>query len=301
LYGRSWCVDCRFHLVGEMANYRSHIPDVCPKHGVPFERMTSRTGGTFFAHVKAYGGLCYPPKEPLTRFECSECGEYRRQRTVPADGICQYCRATKHKPQNLPVKLSDELVVTSAVQRRLIKRAETETPKVRILRVSDAIPKYIFIPFVISSIPLAYLWLGAFLESSRGELAFLFFAFIPVWCIVPPVLVILILQLITRKPRARRRLLIDEKVRRLAEQRRLEIEERQIFYASAEWSMLRKRAISEQGRMCAMCKKYIEDEVDITVDHIRPRSKSPHLALSEYNLQVLCRRCNSRKGARDWY
>lgn len=278
-----------------MANYRSHVPDVCPKHGVPFERMTSRTGGTFFAHRRAYGKLCYPPKEPLTCFECSECGEYRRQRTVPSDGICQYCRATEHKPQNVPVKLSDELVVTSAVQKMLIKRAKAGTPKARILRVSDAISKYIFIPFVITSFPLAFLWF------SDTELVSLFFVFVPVWCIVPPLLVILMLQLITRKPRAKRRLLIDEKVRQLAEQRRLEIEERQIFYASAEWSMLRKKAISEQGRICAMCKKYIEDEADITVDHIRPRSKSPHLALSEYNLQILCRQCNSRKGARDWY
>lgn len=281
-----------------MTNYRSRVPDVCPKHGVPFERMTSRTGGTFFAHRRAYGKLCYPPKQPLTRFECAECGEYRRQRTVPSDGICQYCRATKHKPPNLPVNLSDELVVTSAVQKRLIKKAKTETPKARILRVSDAISKYIFIPFVITSFPLAILWFRDILSS---ELGLLFFAFIAAWCIVPPLLVILMLQLITRKPRARRRLIIDEKVRRLAEQRRLEIEERQIFYASAEWSMLRKKAISEQGRICAMCKKYIEDEADITVDHIRPRSKSPHLALSEYNLQILCRQCNSRKGARDWY
>jgi hypothetical protein len=281
-----------------MANYRSHIPDVCPKHGVPFERMASRTGGTFFAHPKAYGKLCYPPKEPLTRFRCAECGKWRRQRIVPSNGICQYCRATKRKPQNLPVKLSDELVVTSAVQKRLIKKAEAEIPKPRILRVSDTVSKYIFIPFVITSLPLAILWFSDILSS---ELGLLFFVFLAAWCIVPPVLVILMLQLITRKPRARRRLLIDEKVRRLAEIRRLDIEKRQIFYASAEWLILRKKVIAEQGRICAICKKYIKDEADITVDHIRPRSKSPNLALSEYNLQILCRQCNASKGAKDWY
>jgi len=277
-----------------MTNYRNHAPDVCPKHGVPFERMTSRkTGFSFFAHVTRYGGLCYPPKQPLTRFRCAECGKWRRQRTTPSNGICQYCRATKRKPQNLPIKLSDELVVTTAVQKMLIKKAKAKTPKARILRVTDAISKYIFIPFVITSFPLAFLWFG--------KLAPLFFVFIPVWCLVPPVLVILMLQLITRNPRVRRRLLVDEKIRQLAEKRRSDIEERQIFYQSAEWLTLRKKVIAEQGRICAICKEYIKDEVDITVDHIRPRSKSPYLALSQDNLQILCRKCNSGKGAKDWY
>jgi 5-methylcytosine-specific restriction endonuclease McrA len=184
-------------------------------------------------------------------------------------------------------------VVTTAVQKMLIKKAKAKTPKARILRVTDAISKYIFIPFVITSFPLAFLWFG--------KLAPLFFVFIPVWCLVPPVLVILMLQLITRNPRVRRRLLVDEKIRQLAEKRRSDIEERQIFYQSAEWLTLRKKVIAEQGRICAICKEYIKDEVDITVDHIRPRSKSPYLALSQDNLQILCRKCNSGKGAKDWY
>jgi 5-methylcytosine-specific restriction endonuclease McrA len=32
------------------------------------------------------------------------------------------------------------------------------------------------------------------------------------------------------------------------------------------------------------------------VDHIKPRSKYPHLALRESNLQVLCEACNLGKG-----
>jgi len=281
-----------------MANYRSHVPDVCPKHGVPFERMTSRTGGTFFAHSKGYGKLCYPPKPPLIGFRCAECGKWRRQREAPSNGICQYCRAAKRKPQNVPIKLSDELVVTTAVQKKLTKIAETDTPKARILRVSDAMPKYIFIPFLVTGLPLAILWFRDILASDLG---ILFFVFLAVWCFGLPISIMLTFESIAKKPRAIRQLLVGEKVRQLAEIRRLDIEERQRFLASPEWSILRKKAISELGRTCAMCKKYIKDEADITVDHIRPRSKSPHLALSEHNLQILCRKCNSKKGAKDWY
>ena len=37
----------------------------------------------------------------------------------------------------------------------------------------------------------------------------------------------------------------------------------------------------------------------LQVDHIKPRSKFPHLALEISNLQVLCRDCNLGKGNRD--
>ena len=95
--------------------------------------------------------------------------------------------------------------------------------------------------------------------------------------------------------------MIDQKVHQIAEKRRIDIEERQIFYGSAEWLTLRKKVIAEQGRVCAICKKYIRDDIDITVDHIKPRSKNPHLALRKENLRVLCRQCNSSKGAKDSY
>jgi 5-methylcytosine-specific restriction endonuclease McrA len=35
------------------------------------------------------------------------------------------------------------------------------------------------------------------------------------------------------------------------------------------------------------------------VDHIKPRSRFPHLELSLDNLQVLCAACNVGKGNRD--
>lgn len=36
------------------------------------------------------------------------------------------------------------------------------------------------------------------------------------------------------------------------------------------------------------------------VDHIKPKSKFPHLKLIFHNLQVLCRACNKLKGDHDY-
>jgi len=247
------------------------------------------------AHRTAHGGLCFPPKQPQTRFRCVECTKFRYQCDVPANGICQYCRAKKRRPKNLPVNLTNELVVTTSVQKKITKVAKDQVPKERFLRISDTISKYAFIPFVLTSFPLAFLWF------SKGELGGLIFPFILVWCLLPPYLISILLNLVTRKPRAIRRLLIDERLIQIAEKRRADIEERQTFYTSSEWLILRKNVIAKQGRVCATCRKYIRDEADITIDHIRPRSKHPHLSLIEENLQVLCRSCNSAKGATDLY
>jgi 5-methylcytosine-specific restriction endonuclease McrA len=37
---------------------------------------------------------------------------------------------------------------------------------------------------------------------------------------------------------------------------------------------------------------------DITVDHAKPRSKFPELAMSIDNLLLACRKCNSSKGGK---
>jgi hypothetical protein len=37
------------------------------------------------------------------------------------------------------------------------------------------------------------------------------------------------------------------------------------------------------------------------VDHVKPRSKYPELALDLDNLQILCAACNTRKGDRDYH
>ena len=48
---------------------------------------------------------------------------------------------------------------------------------------------------------------------------------------------------------------------------------------------------------CCWCDKHQSEEgVELSVDHIRPRSNGGATTMD--NLQTLCRRCNSKKGAR---
>lgn len=92
---------------------------------------------------------------------------------------------------------------------------------------------------------------------------------------------------------------VGGRVRELAEARRRRIEEMKQFYSCSEWKFLRRQVIHEQGEVCSECGQTILNKCDVTVDHIRARSKYPHLALKKTNLRVLCRICNSRKGDSD--
>jgi len=68
------------------------------------------------------------------------------------------------------------------------------------------------------------------------------------------------------------------------------------FYDSNEWRQLRYRALKQYGRKCACCGS---DAGPFHVDHIKPRSLFPLLALDIKNLQVLCKSCNLGKGNTD--
>jgi hypothetical protein len=69
------------------------------------------------------------------------------------------------------------------------------------------------------------------------------------------------------------------------------------FYSSQKWRRLRyevmREHIGKNGRTCAACHAKNIDEVH--VDHIRPRSKFPELALEKSNMQILCKSCNLGK------
>ncbi len=66
------------------------------------------------------------------------------------------------------------------------------------------------------------------------------------------------------------------------------------FYNSHEWKRLRLKAFEAYGTKCQCCGRF-PPEVILDVDHIKPRSKFPELALDLKNLQILCRDCNQGK------
>jgi len=68
------------------------------------------------------------------------------------------------------------------------------------------------------------------------------------------------------------------------------------FLRSLEWRELRQKVIERYGAKCMCCGYTSNDKSRIHVDHIKPRSLYPSLALDFENLQVLCRACNKAKG-----
>lgn len=68
------------------------------------------------------------------------------------------------------------------------------------------------------------------------------------------------------------------------------------FLDSPAWQALRYRVIKHFGRVCMACRA---TNVEIHVDHIKPRSKHPALALEFSNLQILCKACNLGKSNTD--
>lgn len=71
------------------------------------------------------------------------------------------------------------------------------------------------------------------------------------------------------------------------------------FYRSTAWRQLRYLALKNTDGSCQCCGARASDGVQLHVDHVIPRYKAPHLALSLDNLQVLCGDCNIGKGAWD--
>lgn len=72
------------------------------------------------------------------------------------------------------------------------------------------------------------------------------------------------------------------------------------FFSSREWLELRYEVLRKHGKECMLCGA---KNKTIHVDHIKPRSKFPHLAMDINNLQVLCCDCNLGKGNKhqdDW-
>lgn len=79
---------------------------------------------------------------------------------------------------------------------------------------------------------------------------------------------------------------------RPAPRRQLSSEE---FYRSPEWRAVRYQALKLHGARCQCCGVTPAHGKVMHVDHIKPRSKFPHLELTLSNLQVLCEDCNMGK------
>lgn len=71
------------------------------------------------------------------------------------------------------------------------------------------------------------------------------------------------------------------------------------FLETRDWLELRYRVLKKHNGWCQLCGHKGSPDNPIQVDHIKPRSTHPHLAVTESNLQVLCRHCNLGKSNRD--
>lgn len=67
------------------------------------------------------------------------------------------------------------------------------------------------------------------------------------------------------------------------------------FYSSRAWQILRYQAFEKYGNRCQCCGADPEDGLTMHVDHIKPKSTHPELALDLNNLQILCIDCNVGK------
>jgi 5-methylcytosine-specific restriction endonuclease McrA len=61
---------------------------------------------------------------------------------------------------------------------------------------------------------------------------------------------------------------------------------------SRRWTVLRETVFSRFQRKCMACGR---SRTKLHIDHIKPVSRYPHLAMHLDNLQILCRRCNLKK------
>jgi hypothetical protein len=233
------------------------------------------------------------------KFRCTDCGRVKRVKYVPVSDLCRRCAArkvaeAKRSVPSIPITLAENLVVTEAVEKRLRKKAQSDIPSTRAEKLGDLISKWCILVF----------WASAYFVARAifQEFSSLFWLVLLGWALGGPLAVMYAIDLFLAKPRKERAEQIVLRLVELAEARKRVIEEALRFYSSPEWTIIRKQVIKEEGRVCEECGKRIKNDFDITVDHKRPRSKYPDIALDRENLRILCRTCNSKKGARlpDW-
>ena len=229
---------------------------------------------------------------------CDACGKSGHDWAFRYQGLCSRCyrrwrrekavALKRLRPPNENVPVGEGVVVTRNVKKRLESNAQTEVPFSRSHRFWDGLSWLVLLlgPMV----PILYYLLGLRLPVDGWIL-------LVGWCILILALIGITEHFSGRENRKRWAKLLAH-VTKLAVERQQRIAEMEEFYASAEWKVLRKAVIRKQGRTCKMCGKRRLTDADLAVDHVLPRSKYPELALERENLQVLCKSCNSSKGAR---
>lgn len=225
-------------------------------------------------------------------FRCSKCGRRKRVKYVPTSNLCRDCAAkNRRKVDNTTIELEKDLVVTKIVEKRFTKRAEKEVPLSQAEIIGEHISRWGTILFWVTSYFVARVFYAEWTEF--------FWLVLLGWGFAGTFGSIYIVDWILAKPRRERAERIKLKIVGFAEERKQRIQEAELFYSSPEWDLIRRQVIKQKGSICAECGHRIIKNNDITVDHIKPRSKYPDSALRLDNLRVLCRSCNSKKGDRD--
>ena len=227
---------------------------------------------------------------------CRKCGWTGKDWGFKYHGYCKKCHTEwrkekaeerrRLKPPNENIEVSEGVVITRNVRERLQRQAHHNVPHSRKLIISDfsgglaiytSLIAILVFAFTIGFYPKFALFLGAYAVIGY--------------------IIYLICDHIEKDEYRKRMPEVKARLEELARERQRQIDETNAFYASSEWRIVREQVIQEQGRICQECGKRITDDFDLTVDHIKPRSKFPKLALDKSNLQILCRKCNSAKGA----
>ena len=221
----------------------------------------------------------YDIPERNRRYVCRECGKSKLGNYFISETLCKKCAAKRRVPKsNEMVSVTQDIIVTERVRERLISTAEHQVP----FTIVD------YIAHIARILAIVALLFALFTKAIHGFRIGTLLA-----------LAIFFYFIIYLNLSKQRRNNISAKVGQLAEIRRSQIEEREQFYSSAEWQLLRNQVLAESTHICNNCGRKIRKARDVTVDHIKPRSKYPDLSLKRENLMVLCRSCNSSKGANE--
>jgi len=215
---------------------------------------------------------------------CRECGACDRGTKLgerfASPTLCKSC-ATK-KAESI-VEVAEGILASEHVLKRLRRKADSQIPRTWIDTLGEVSYAIIFLLLFIGFFYLLeFKWAFGLLLTGLPLIAMHF---------VARQLGDFIQSELSQPREAKVQVLITE----LARQRKEKFEEAERFYTSPEWNTLRELVISEEGSTCKKCGREIRRQSDVTVDHIKPRSKHRELALARSNLQVLCRRCNSKK------